>query len=97
MECRNEAIISRSNEIQQHRTLGTLWSRLFPFPLASLSNNIGHGLYLTYLSAGLVVVQVHQADWVFRPLSAFPSVLSIHKSSREGDAKVNVVRTAGPL
>ena len=52
---------------------------------------------LTHLSAGLVVVKVHQADRVFRTLSAFPSVLCIHKSSREGDAKVNVVRTAGPL
>ena len=42
-------------------------------------------------------MKVHQADRVFRPLSAFPSVLCIHKSSREGDAEVNVVRTAGPL
>ena len=53
--------------------------------------------YLTYLSASLIVVKVHQADWVFRSLSALPPVLCIHKSSREGDAKVNVVGTAGPL
>ena len=54
-------------------------------------------LYLTYLSAGLIVVQIHQADWVFGSLSALSPVLCVHKSSREGDAKVNVVRTAGPL
>lgn len=52
---------------------------------------------LQQLSASLIVVKVHQADWVFRSLSALPPVLCIHKSSREGDAKVNVVGTAGPL
>ena len=52
---------------------------------------------MTYLSAGLVVVQVHQADWVLGSLSALSPVLRVHKRSREGDAEVNVVRTAGPL
>ena len=69
-----------------------------PFPLSSLSKSFYfYMLYLTYLSAGLIVVQIHQADWVFGSLSALSPVLGVHKSSREGDAKVNVVRTAGPL
>ena len=52
---------------------------------------------LTYLSSSLVVVQVHQADRVLRSLSAFPPVLSVNKSSGEGDTKVNVVGAARPL
>ena len=72
--------------------MGTLRLRLLPFPLFRT-----FVLYLTYLSASLVVVQVHQADWVFGPLSTLSPVLRVHKSSGEGDAKVNVVRTAGPL
>jgi len=52
---------------------------------------------LKQLSTGLIVVQVHQADWVFGSLSTLSPVLCVHKSSREGNPKVNVVRTAGPL
>ena len=64
---------------------------LFPFSYLPLPND------LTYLSSSLVVVQVHQADRVLRSLSAFPPVLSVNKSSGEGDTKVNVVGAARPL
>ena len=50
-----------------------------------------------YLSAGLVVVQVHQRDRALRVLPALPSVLGVHEGSGKGDPKVNVVRTTGPL
>ena len=49
------------------------------------------------LSAGLVVVQVHQGDGVLSVLPALAPVLRVHKGPGEGHAKVDVVRTSRPL
>ena len=90
--CASVSIIFGSNE----NLLPDLGDSAVSFFLShiSLSQMI---LDLTYLSSSLVVVQVHQADRVLRSLSAFPPVLSVNKSSGEGDTKVNVVGAPGPL
>lgn len=48
----------------------------------------------SYLSSGLVVVEIHQGLIFFRLLSALPSISCIHEVAREGDAKVDVVAAA---
>jgi len=52
---------------------------------------------LKKLPARLVVVQVHQADRVLWTFPALPAILRVHESPREGDPKVDVVRTTRPL
>ena len=88
--CASVSIIFGSNE----NLLPDLGDSAVSFFLFHISQMI---LDLTYLSSSLVVVQVHQADRVLRSLSAFPPVLSVNKSSGEGDTKVNVVGAARPL
>ena len=88
--CASVSIIFGSNE----NLLPDLGDFAVSFFLSHISQMISD---LTYLSSSLVVVQVHQADRVLRSLSAFPPILSVNKSSREGDTKVNVVGAPGPL
>lgn len=52
---------------------------------------------LQKLSAGLIVVKVHEWNGIFGLLSALSSIASIHECSGEGDAKIHVVRASRPL
>ena len=50
-----------------------------------------------HLSAGLVVVEVHEGLRELGPLPALPAVAGVDEGAREGDAEVDVVGAARPL
>ena len=52
---------------------------------------------MSHLSACFVVVEIHERNWIFWLLSALPSIASINKCSREGDAEIYIVRASRPL
>ena len=51
----------------------------------------------SHLSAGLIVVEVHEGLRELGSLPALPAVAGVDEGARERDAEVDVVRAAGPL
>lgn len=69
----------------------------FAAPANSMTLALHLHIPLQKLSACFVVVEIHERNWIFGFLSALPSITSINKCSREGDAEIYIVRASRPL